>query len=138
MDWRVQHWRALFLRHRILAMVMIMAALCMKVAVPAGFMVAADSAVISVQICADAGGGQTLQRMAIPLRDDDGGSHGQPGAADCPYTAVAMAGLAAADAVLLAAALLYIVLAGFAPAPATGPRALAHLRPPLRGPPALI
>ncbi len=46
-----------------------------------------------------------------------------------------MASLAGADALLLAAALAFILALGFAPATAPRPRRAVWLRPPLRGPP---
>jgi hypothetical protein len=134
----MQHLRAFLFRHRALAFVVLMAALAMKVALPAGFMFERDSTVITVKICGDAMGGAAERQMVIPVKDADesGGQHGKQAGSQCPYAALTMAALAGADAALLALALVYILALAFAPVlPARLARNF-HLRPPLRGPPA--
>lgn len=133
--------RAFLLRHRALALLVVLAALCMKIAVPAGFMPTSEARVFTIQICADASGGLTTARLVVP---SDAGSesapHGgqgkQSAAAECPFAQLSLVSLAATDVALLASALAFILLLGFAPVRLALPRRTFHLRPPLRGPPA--
>jgi hypothetical protein len=129
--------RAFFLRHRALALLVVMAALCMKIVVPAGFMIGADAKVLSVQICDEGQGTHSVMQIVVPAKAGQA-AHKQGMAAkggECPYSAVAMAAIGGAGPVLLALALAYIVALGFAAAPVLMPRGQRHLRPPLRGPP---
>jgi len=128
------------MHHRALAMILIVAALCMKVLVPAGYMIGSADRVLTVVICADSQGGHLTKQIVIP---GDGQSHGgqsEHGKSDgtCAFSALSFASLSAADPALLALALIFIMALGFVPV--TAPRALrhSHLRPPLRGPPALV
>jgi len=124
-----------FLRERCgLAMLLVVLALAMKALVPAGYMVGAQDRILTVSICADASGTQLTQKVVVPHRDDGGTQHGKTVA--CPFSALAMAGTAGADPVLLALALAFILAAGFVPQAAPSLRSRAYLRPPLRGPPA--
>lgn len=125
--------------HYRLAAAVLALALIMKALVPAGFMAGGGSTVLSIEICADASGGDKLTRqIVVPRSGDadetrDGGGKGQ---AACPYASHAMPGLAAAPPALLALALAFILALGFAPSRVAPPRRLRHALPPLRGPPA--
>jgi hypothetical protein len=132
--------RALLLRHRVLALLMVMAALCMKLVVPSGYMIGQESSVLTVRICQDSTAATAFQQIAIPMKSTDSESDGAHGKASntCPYATLSMASLASADTVLLAMALLFILALGFAPVRTSLPQRIAHLRPPLRGPPSLI
>ena len=61
----------------------------------------------------------------------------QKGAGLCPYGALGFAALGGADPIQLAAALAFVLTLGFAALVVPAPRTIAHLRPPLRGPPLL-
>jgi hypothetical protein len=129
-----------FLRdHRRLAALLLALALCMKALVPAGYMLGEQGKVLTVQICADAGG-QLTKQIVIPLHNQSGESHSEHGKTDsvCPYSALTMASLSGADAPLLALALSFILALGFAAITPHLAQRIFHLRPPLRGPPALI
>ncbi len=130
--------RALIHDHRKLAMLLLALALCTKALMPAGYMLGSSSRQLTVEICSDGLGSHITKQIAIPM---DGKS--QPGQKQsktdsvCPYSSLSMASLAGADAPLLALALAFILALGFA-AQAPAPRGrISHLRPPLRGPPAV-
>ena len=130
--------RAFFLRHRALAIVLVLATLCMKAIVPTGFMIGQNSKVLTVQICDDAFGNHAVKQIAIPMKDGSSDSSGKQGKGECPFTSLSMASMSGADPALLALALAFILALGFVPTRAAHPERLFHLRPPLRGPPALV
>jgi hypothetical protein len=135
----MQALRALTHRHRLLALLLVVLALAVKAAVPAGYMLGQHSTVLTVEICADASGGTVTKQIVIPQSGvpTDGKSAHDKAPATCPYAALGFATLMGADAVLLATALAFILALGFATAPALPLRRRSFLRPPLRGPPAL-
>lgn len=128
--------RAFLLQHRALAFVLVAAALCMKIAVPTGFMIGQNTKVLTIEICADAFGNHAVKQIAVPMKD--GQSKGDKAKGECPFTSLSMATLGGTDPVLLALALAFIIALGFAPATISSAQRVFHLRPPLRGPPALV
>jgi hypothetical protein len=126
--------RAFLFRHRLLALWLVAAALCVKMVVPAGFMVSSDAKVLTIRICADSMGNDGIAKVAVPMT----GTAGKSAKGECAFGALSMAMAAGADPALLALALAFILLLGFAPVPAPRLQRLARLRPPLRGPPATI
>lgn len=130
--------RALFRNHRRLAALLVVLALCMKALVPAGVMIAANSRVLTVGICADASRAGMTRDIVVPMRPDGDGQSADHAAkgTPCGWSALGFGALPAVDPIVLAIALAFIALAGFRPGPS--PRALrtARLRPPLRAPPA--
>lgn len=134
----MQQFRTLFLRHRTLALLVVMTALCMKIVVPAGFMIGQGSRVLTVQICDETIGNHALKQIAIPMTDGGSESGHKQGKAECPFASLSMASMTGADPSLLALALAFILALGFAPARITLPKRVSHLRPPLRGPPAFL
>lgn len=135
-----------FLRtHARLAALLLALALCMKALVPSGYMLgnagSSGTTVLTVRLCTASLSAPSTRQIAIrqdgSVADDgaqDSAGHGKTGDT-CPYAALTMASLAGADAVLLAAALLFILTLGFAPVIAPRIARVPHLRPPLRGPP---
>lgn len=134
----MQLLRALLFRHRALAALVVMAALCLKALVPAGYMIGQDSKVLTVQICDDAFGSHAVKQLVIPMKGDNGESNGKQGKGECAFTSLSMASMTGADLSLLALALVFILALGFAPVRPSHPKRVFHLRPPLRGPPALV
>ena len=132
--------RAFFRVHRALTILLVIATLCMKVAVPAGFMIGQDSKVLTVQICNDGLGHSLTKQIAIPMNGEPSDSSGKHAKADgaCPFSALSMASLSGADQALLAVALAFILALAFAPTRAAHPKRVFHVRPPLRGPPAIV
>ncbi len=127
--------RAFFLRHRALAFGLVLAALCMKMLIPAGMMIGHDSQVLTIQICAD-GTGQTLtKQISIPMKSDGSDPSAKAAKSDCAFSTLGMSAATGADSALLAVALAFILLLGFVAVRPTLPARVSHLRPPLRGPP---
>lgn len=130
--------RALLMRNRALALILVMAALCMKIVVPTGFMIGQHSQVLTVQICDDAFGNHSVKQLVIPMKDVGDHSGSKQSNAECPFASLSMASMAVADPVLVALALAFILALGFGPVPIPFRRRRSCLRPPLRGPPALV
>ncbi|WP_263588860.1 DUF2946 family protein [Sphingopyxis sp. GC21] len=130
--------RAFLLQHRFLAITLVMAALCMKIVVPAGYMIGQNAKVLTVQLCTDGLGHAVTAKIAIPMKGEPSDSSGKQGKAECPFASLSMASMSGADTALLALALAFILALGFAPFPTPHPKRVSYLRPPLRGPPALV
>ncbi|WP_179506838.1 MULTISPECIES: hypothetical protein [unclassified Sphingomonas] len=134
--------RTFLLRYRAMAFAVMALALAMKAIVPAGYMIGAESKVLTIRICDETQLSAAVQNalsardIVIPMKGEPAGKHSK-GEGMCPYGALSFAGLAGADPIQLALALLFILAAGFAALALPAPRRAAHLRPPLRGPPAL-
>lgn len=130
--------RLLIRHHARPVLVFLALALAVKALVPAGFMLSPGTErFLTVTICADASGVPKQMRIALPEKDI---AHGdQAEAADkgqpCAFSGLGHVALGCADPLLLAAALAFILLIGFAPLRAPPARAIPFLRPPLRGPP---
>ena len=132
--------RAFFAHHRALAAFLIAAALCMKALIPAGYMIGSGDRVLTVKICADARGTMQTQQIVIPGSGGQRGDKAEHGKADgtCPFSALSFASLGGTDPALLALALIFILTLGFRPSAAPRTEQIFYLRPPLRGPPALV
>ena len=130
--------RAFLLQHRLLAILVVMAALCMKIVVPTGFMIGQNSKVLTVQLCTDGLGHAVTAKIAIPMKGEPSDSSGKQGKAECPFASLSMASMTGADPALLALALAFILALGFASAQTSHPKRVSSPRPPLRGPPALV
>ncbi len=129
--------RFFLMHHRALAVLVVVAVLCMKLVMPAGFMIGQNSKVLTVQICNDPLGNHSVQQLVIPMSGNSSESESKQGKGECPFASLSMASLTGADPALLALALAFILVLGFAPSRTPHPKRVFHLRPPLRGPPAL-
>lgn len=131
--------RRLIREHRALAVFLTVLALSVKIVLPQGYMIGETGArTITVQMCFD-GLLHEAVKLVIPMSgkpagDQDG--HGKS-ADHCPFASLSMGSLAGADVPLLAIALAFILLLGFAPVQPVLRKPFTYLRPPLRGPPAL-
>ena len=113
-------------------------ALCMKLLVPAGFMPEVRGHGLSIEVCDGSSGGHRLTSIEVPQAGK--ASSGKHAKADgvCPFTALAQAvhpidaAFGPASILAIAGILSGIVLAAAAPHPKW------NLRPPLRGPPAIV
>jgi hypothetical protein len=130
----VQILRAFFRAHHRLAFGVVALALVIKALVPAGYMPSGQARILTIAICADASSGQATKQIVVPSDGKSGERTKAEGA--CAWGMLAMAALGAADMLLLAFALAYILTLGLAPSHAAPPARAAFLRPPLRGPPA--
>ncbi|MFL9839501.1 hypothetical protein ABS767_00875 [Sphingomonas sp. ST-64] len=127
--------RGLILSHPRIAAALVLLALAVKLAVPAGFMPVAQSGKILVMVCT--GMGQQQMEIDVPgmPAKEDGATRtaGQP----CAFAGLAMPMLPGADPLLLAAALVFILALGFLALALPRVARARHAWPPLRGPPAL-
>jgi hypothetical protein len=105
------------------------AALLLRVLVPAGFMPSLAGGQLTVSVCTGYGAKQV--EIALP-----GSEHGSI-ASPCAFADLSLPLLAGADPSQLAAALAFVLVLALLLAVALPARRLAHLRPPLRGPPAV-
>lgn len=134
--------RTFLLRYRAMAFAVMALALAVKAIVPAGYMVGAEAKVLTIRICDDtqlsaaAHNALNTRAVVIPMKGEPAGKHSKADGM-CSYGALSFAVLAGADPIQLALALLFILAIGFAALAPPAPRSTAHLRPPLRGPPAL-
>ncbi|MCB2051926.1 MAG: hypothetical protein KDE63_10905 [Novosphingobium sp.] len=136
----MQTLRALIREHRHVAMALLVLAFCIKAVLPAGFMVSASSdTVLTVSICSDATNGLKQMQLVIPNKES-GKEHSDGAKKDghCAFSGLTLAAVGGADASLLALAFAFILVLGLAPTQRLPFRRLAHLRPPLRGPPATV
>ncbi|MBO9498910.1 MAG: hypothetical protein J7496_13590 [Novosphingobium sp.] len=128
--------RRILLRQNRLALLLIALALCLKAAVPAGFMAEAANGSITVRICD--GQSHGTGTVALPLAPGagkhDGRTHGADGV-PCAYTALSLGALGGTDPLLLEAAIAFLLLLGLAPLVSPALRRIAFAIPPLRGPP---
>lgn len=130
------HLRAILMRRSQLALVCVVLAIALKAIVPAGYMISSETRVLTIAVCHDASGTGFSRDVVVPMKGDSG-VPGKPAKGECPYGALAMAGLGGADVALLALALAFVIALGFAPQSVPQTARPAFLRPPLRGPPAL-
>lgn len=130
-------FRAFLLHHRRFAALLVAAALCLKALVPAGYMVSSEARVLTVQICADTLGHVVTKQIAIAQKGQPADSHKAKADAPCPFMVLGHCLLGSIDPLQLALALAFILALGFAPQASASPVRPTHLRPPLRGPPAL-
>lgn len=133
-------FRKLTRRNARLTLVLLALALAVKALVPASFMISATAdRFLTVTICADASDTPRQMQIAISSHDDADGDHSETAdkAQPCAFSGLGHAALGGTDPVLLASALAFILLIGFAPRPAPPARDIPFLRPPLRGPPSL-
>lgn len=129
-------FRAFLLRHRAFAAVLVAMALCLKAAVPAGYMVGQQSRMMTVLVCDPSGTHGTKMQVAIPVKDD-GGSKAAKAKAECPWSGLSLDSAPGMDPALLALAIAFILALGFAPVRIPALRRTARALPPACGPPAL-
>jgi hypothetical protein len=136
----MQRLRAFFISHSRSAWWLIVAALCMKALVPAGYMIgdAQTGKLLTITICSDGAGDSITRQIALPAAGRKA-PESEKSRADgiCPFSALGHAMIGGADPIQLALALLFLLALGFAPWHTPAPRPIAYLRPPLRGPPAV-
>jgi len=123
------------------------AALAMKLLVPTGYMIANQSGHIAITLCPGAAPmAATSMDMSTPdhimaghamPEHDPSTSHGKT-ELPCAFSGLSALALASVDAILLAAAIAFVVALGVRPVHAPVHASAPHLRPPLRGPPTLL
>jgi len=134
------HLRALIREHRHLAIALLVLALCIKAAIPAGMMVAGtQDKVLTVTICTGGTGDPVPLEIVVPTRPGKGGGDhsGDVAKSDhCAFASLTQTALGGADPILLAASVAFILVLGLAPVRAAPLARFRYLLPPLRGPPA--
>jgi hypothetical protein len=122
------------MRHRALAAGLVLAALLMKFLVPGGFMPVASNGTITIALC----GGQGPQMMAMPGMAGRHGERDSPAKSEmpCGFSGLSAPSLAAADPIILALAIVFIIATVFRVAAASNALRPVFLRPPATGPPA--
>lgn len=127
--------RRLLLSHRAIAGLVIALALAMKVLMPAGFMPTMTDGRMVVSVCS--GTGSTTMVVTIPgMKHGDGEPRGDgKPEAPCAFAGLSMPSLAAADPLVLALAILFVMATGLRPITVLRVAAPQFLRPPLRAPP---
>lgn len=134
----MQALRALIEQRRHLAVALVVLALCIKALLPAGYMLSTSpDNLLTVTVCSDASMGAKQMQIAIPGKpagpqQDDASAPGD----HCAFAGLGHLAIGGADGFLLALAFAFILVLGLAPAPRLPFGTIAHLRPPLRGPPA--
>lgn len=132
----VQRFRRLALNHGRWAALLFCLALSLRILMPTGFMPVATGKALTVELCTGTGPASLVLHVpAAPGKDRD---QGKPADQPCSFSALGIQSLAAADPVLLGAALLFAFLLALLVPESAPVRDAAHLRPPLRGPPALV
>lgn len=123
-------------QHRGQALALVLLALCMKALLPGGFMLAQQQRTLVIQFCHDAAIGSTASQLIVPLQADPDHQPADAAKRTCPYGALSMASTGGADPLIVALAIAFALLLGFAPVRIAALARVGHLRPPLRGPPA--
>ncbi|MFA7440443.1 MAG: hypothetical protein WCZ66_05675 [Sphingomonadaceae bacterium] len=115
---------------------LLLAGLLLRLLVPAGFMPVAGNGGITVVLCTDAGLQQVY--IAMPRDGDAAGSADLPPTVDqpCAFGSLLAPLTGGADAILLALALVFILLAGIRRHTSSVSPRLIWLRPPSHAPPA--
>ncbi|MES2498557.1 MAG: DUF2946 family protein [Pseudomonadota bacterium] len=130
--------RRLLSDHRRLAFVLLALVLAIRALWPAGVMPSLSQGHIVISLCT--GQGPVQMTMALPKADQGSGGEQRNDAADppCAFSGLTGFALPAADPVLLAVAIMFVLAQGVRTVPRLHHSAPAFLRPPLRGPPALV
>ena len=130
-----------------------MAALLLKLIVPTGYMIDASRGQFAIIACpgtvsAPVANDMSGMHAAMPVHGmaadhketSDNGSPGGHAKVElpCAFAGLSAAALGAVDPVLLAAFIAFLLLLGYQPRSFPPPVRRTFLRPPLRGPPALL
>lgn len=126
--------RAFFREHYRLAMLLVCCALVLKAAVPTGFMLGTQGKSLTILVCGDASGEHLTKQITVPGKTEGTAKTSEA----CPYASLSFASLDAGFPAFVALAIAFLLLLGFAPVRIPRLAGLTHVRPPLRGPPALI
>lgn len=127
-------------QHRKLALMLAVLSLCIKAVIPAGFMVSVSkNTFLTVTICSDATGKPAVMKLVIPGKSHDNEHPDSAGKKEhCAFSGLAQPALGGVDDILLAIALAIILILSLRPAAFAVFAECGRLRPPLRGPPALV
>ena len=127
--------RTFLTRYHWLAAGLVAAALLLKVLIPAGFMPGMANGMMVVQLCTGQGAQTVMMEIPGKAGDHDKGDH-KPAEMPCAFSGLSAPTLTAADPLLLAVAIAFIIATAFRTVSRPVLRRRVYLRPPLRGPPA--
>ncbi len=132
----VRNARHLILRHRLVAMAIIVLALALRALIPAGMMIAPSSAVLTLTVTICSGMG-AVEQVSIPIERDAPTSHqdGKGAGGPCAFAGLGAPALGGADVALIGLALLLVFAAAFLPIVPVSLRRQVFAWPHLRGPP---
>jgi hypothetical protein len=139
-------YRHLCRHHWAVAMAIVMMAMLARIAVPTGYMPMAENGHVAMMLCGEQNPGMAGLSAMLRLtqvievhadRDYSGGDHtpGHDTNGSCGFGGLSLASLAAADPVLLALALLFIVATTFRRPQPSRIATARFLWPPRTGPP---
>ena len=129
------------LAQRYFAVLVCAATLLLKLLVPTGYMIGSEHGRITIELCS--GVAPRAVTMAMPEMHGDMPDHGKSqdhGKADmpCAFAGLSAASLGAIDPIQLITLIVFVMAVGLSPAVLPAIIRRSHLRPPLRGPPALL
>lgn len=133
----MQRFRAFFHHRPWAALALLTLALVMKAAVPAGTMLDGAPSALTIRIC-DGAAPDMARAIALPTRHGEAAAKATHDHQACPFSVLALSLTGGADALLLALALAFVLLAGLLPSAWPHPARAHYLRPPLRAPPLAI
>lgn len=127
------------LAQRHIAVLLCVAALLLKLLVPAGYMIGGEAGRVTIELCS--GVASSSVAMAMPGMHGDMPGHGTSrdhGKAEmpCAFSGLSAVSLGAIDPLQLATLIAFVIATGLAGILLPAPFAPAHLRPPSHGPPA--
>jgi hypothetical protein len=117
--------------------------LLLRLLVPAGYMIGSDQGQVAIVACPGVVAPAPTATMPAMHHAVDGERHDhRPGGHSavempCAFAGLSAAMLGAVDPVLLAGLIVFLLRRGFVATRVAMPGAVRHVRPPLRGPPAL-
>ena len=117
------------------------ATLLLKLVVPSGYMIGSEHGRITIELCS--GVAPRAVTMAMPGMHGDMPDHGKSrdhGKAEmpCAFAGLSAASLGAIDSVQLITLIAFVMAVGLSPTVLPAITRRIYLRPPLRGPPALL
>lgn len=133
--------RRLFLAHRHAAALICIAALALRMLIPAGYMISGEHGQLAVTICSNSTA--KLKTMQMPSTHhaapghEKAGDHGKV-EMPCAFASLSVQALGSIDPAVLLAAIAFAMALALSVIRVLGPPTRPYLRPPLRGPPALL
>lgn len=129
------------LAQRSFAVLVCAATLLLKLLVPAGYMIGSEHGQITIELCS--GVAPRAVTMAMPGMHADMPDHGKSqdhGKAEmpCAFAGLSAASLGAIDPIQLVILIAFVMAVGLSPAVLPAVIRHGYLRPPLRGPPAVL
>jgi len=135
------HRRLLAQRHS--ATLLLAVTLILKLLVPTGYMIGNDHNRPIMELCSGVSGQSAAMAMAMAGMHGGAADHGKPqehGKAEmpCAFSSLSAASIAATDPLLLAALITFVMAIGLKAVELPSVARRGYLRPPLRGPPAIL